>query len=84
MRTTLKLDDALLREAKSIAAASGRTLAGVIEDLLREALLRRRRRALGAASLNLPTFRGSGLRPGVDLDDSAGLLDVMEGPGAAR
>lgn len=25
-----------------------------------------------------PTFRGTGLRPGVDLDDSAALLDLME------
>jgi len=27
----------------------------------------------------LPTFSGNGLHPGVDLDDSAALLDLMEG-----
>jgi hypothetical protein len=27
--------------------------------------------------VRLKTFRGSGARPGVDLDDSASLLDVM-------
>ena len=25
----------------------------------------------------LPTYRGRGLQPGVDLDDSAALLDIM-------
>jgi hypothetical protein len=28
----------------------------------------------------LPTFRGDGLKPGVDLDNSAELLDIMEQP----
>ena len=28
-------------------------------------------------SLPLPTFRGEGLQPGVDLDDTASLLDLM-------
>jgi 3-hydroxyisobutyrate dehydrogenase-like beta-hydroxyacid dehydrogenase len=28
----------------------------------------------------LPTLRGKGLQPGVDLDDSAALLDLMESP----
>lgn len=30
------------------------------------------------ARIVLPTFVGRGLRPSVDLDDSAALLDVME------
>ena len=38
MRTTIRLDDQVLREAKRIAAETGRTLAAVIDDLLREAL----------------------------------------------
>jgi hypothetical protein len=28
--------------------------------------------------VRLRTFRGQGLRPGVDLDDTASLLDVMD------
>jgi hypothetical protein len=28
---------------------------------------------------SLPTFRGRGLQPGVDLDDTPALLDRMEG-----
>jgi hypothetical protein len=30
------------------------------------------------AKVKLPTFKGNGTKPGVDLDDSAALLDLME------
>ncbi len=78
MRTTIRLDDALLEKAKRAALERGTTLTAVIEDALR--------RALVPASdgprepVALPTFRGDGLRPGVDLDDTATLLDVMDEP----
>ena len=78
MRTTIKIDDQLLAEAKARAAASGRTLNAVVEDALREALARRRSNALDRR-VELPTFSGSRLLPGVDLDDSAALLALMEG-----
>lgn len=77
MRTTIRLDDHLLREAKQYAARTGRSLTAVIEGALREVLTRRKTRPK-AARVKLPTFRGNGLLPGVDLDDSASLLDVME------
>ena len=77
MRTTIRLDDHLLREAKQYAARTGRSLTAVIEGALREVLTRRKTRPK-TARVNLPTFRGNGLLPGVDLDDSASLLDVME------
>ena len=79
MRTTIRLDDQLLARAKKLAAETGRTLTGVIEDALREVLARRqppRRRR----PVRLTTFGGPGLRPGVDLDDGAALLDLMERP----
>lgn len=78
MRTTIKIDDRVLAEAKVQAANSGRTLNAVIEDALREALARRHR-GYERRAVELPTFRGSRLVPGVDLDDSAALLDRMEG-----
>ena len=34
--------------------------------------------------VDLPTFKGKGLQPGVDLDDTASLLDLMQGDDAAR
>lgn len=81
MRTTIKIDDRLLAEAKARAAASGRTLNAVVEDALREALARRGRNGDGRR-VELPMFPGSRLLPGVDLDDSAALLERMEGTDA--
>jgi hypothetical protein len=77
MRTTVRLDDHLLASAKKLAAETGRTLTAVLEDALRETLARRndlaRRRPV-----RLKTVKGDGIRPGVDLDDTAALLDLME------
>jgi len=81
MRTTIRVDDELLREAKQLAARSGRTLTAVFEDALRETLNRQRRSA--ARTVDFPTFRGNGLQPGVDLDDSAALIELMDRADAA-
>jgi hypothetical protein len=77
MRTTIRLDDDLLRETKRVAHDTGRTLTAVIEEALRESLARRRVEPKRAPA-RLPTFKGDGLLPGVDLDSNAGLLDRME------
>jgi hypothetical protein len=77
MRTTIRIDEQLLREAKELAARSGRSLTSIIEDALRESLSRQRDSG-GRGPVRLVTFAGKGLRPGVDLDDSASLLDLME------
>ena len=81
MRTTIHLPDDLLAQAKRAALESGQTLTAVIQEALRERLARRGR--LPAAPVQLTTFGGSGLQPGVDLDDSAMLLDLMERSNAA-
>ncbi len=73
MRTTIRIDDQLLAQAKQLGARTGRTLTAVIEDALREVLSRQRR--LGRRTLELTTVAGNGPRPGVDLDDSAALMD---------
>jgi predicted transcriptional regulator len=76
MRTTIRLDDALLRQAKRRAAESGRTLTALIEEGLRTILARSTRPPRPARS-GLPTAGEGGLRPGVDLDNSAALQAVM-------
>ncbi|MBZ5594893.1 MAG: type II toxin-antitoxin system VapB family antitoxin [Acidobacteriia bacterium] len=78
MRTTVRLHDPLLAEAKKYAAETGKTLTAVIEDALRETLARRKH-TIKRRPLRLPTFPGGKLQPGVDLDDSSALLDLMEG-----
>ncbi len=77
MRTTVSIDEQLLREAKALAARSGKTLTAVIEDALRESLSRQRA-PKQREQVRLVTFGGTGLLPGVDLDDSAALLDLMD------
>lgn len=76
MRTTVRLDDDLLREAKRAAAESGRTLTALIEEALRERLARRTR-GPKREWIELSTEPGGPL-PGVDIDNSAALLDLME------
>jgi hypothetical protein len=83
MRTTVRLDDHLLAEAKHLAVKRGGTLTAVIEDALR-AFLRRGPEATQSEPPRLTTFRGRGLQPGVDLDSTASLLDLMERPHGSR
>jgi hypothetical protein len=77
MRTTVRLNERLLAEAKRLAAQTGRTLTAVIEDALRQALADAKP-SKRSHPPKLPTFRGQGLQPGVDLDDTAALLGLME------
>ena len=76
MRTTLNLDDELVRRAREVAARTGSTLTRLIEDALRQSL--GRRDSVPVEPVDLPTVGGRGLQPGVDLDDSASLLELME------
>jgi hypothetical protein len=77
MRTTINIDDELLRAAKLRAAETHRTLTSVVEDALRLALQDRARSAT-PRSVTIPTSGSGGLLPGIDLDDTASLLDRME------
>jgi hypothetical protein len=76
VRTTVRLDGDLLARAKELAARTGRTLNQVIEEALRQSLAISKETRRGRT--RLPTFRGDGLQPGVDIDDTAGLLSLME------
>jgi hypothetical protein len=77
MRITIRLDDQLLAKVKQVAVRTGRTLTAVIEDALRETLARQQQ-AAARPPVRLTTVSGNGVLPGVDLDDSAALLDLME------
>ena len=82
MRTTIRLDDQLLADAKQLATETGRTLTAVIEDALREVLSRRKQRPK-TERVRLIRCGEGGLRPGVNLDNTAELLDLMNGSDAA-
>lgn len=79
MRTTIRLDDQLLKSAKRLAHDTGRSLTAVIEDALRQ-ILSRRIVKQPRKPVKLTTVSGHGVCPGVDLDDSAALLAFMEQP----
>ena len=77
MRTTLVINDGLVREAKRVAVETGRTLSGIVEDALRAMLARRH--SATARRVRLPVSRHAGkVGPGVNLDDTSALLDLME------
>ncbi|HSQ17691.1 MAG TPA: DUF6364 family protein [Anaerolineales bacterium] len=77
MRTTIRIDEKLLERAKNEAIRQKKSLTAVIEDALRESLARQRE-AGQRETVRLVTCGGKGLLPGVDLDDSAALLELME------
>lgn len=71
-----------MRAVKRHALESGTTVTAVITEALRERLERHRdRTSKPPAPLDLATTGEGGLLPGVDLDDSATLMDLMEGGG---
>jgi hypothetical protein len=72
----------LLEDAKRYAASRKMTLTALLDQALRELLARNQLRK-ERPSVSLPSFKGRGLQSGVDLDDSAALLELMEGPDAA-
>jgi hypothetical protein len=74
-RTTLDIDDALLRELKKKAAGEGRTLQAVVNEYLKRAASSP---AASGYRLQLAGWRAE-LRPGVDMFDRDNLLDVMDG-----
>ncbi|MEQ8484667.1 MAG: CopG family transcriptional regulator [Pseudomonadales bacterium] len=78
MRTTVRLDEALLKEAKRQAAESGVTLQAIIEESLRERLARGRGPQPARRPVRLKTAGSGGVLAGVDLDDSASLLDTVD------
>ena len=81
MRTTVNIDDHLLEQARQLAISSRRSLGDVVDDALRLLLSTSERRS---ADVELPTYGGSGLLPGVDLEDKAALAALLDEERDAR
>ena len=76
MRTTLNIDDGLMRKIKDAAKSSGRTMTDVIEQALRKELAGE---APHPTDFDLQWITVSGrIQPGVDLSDRDALIEVME------
>jgi predicted transcriptional regulator len=80
MRTTITIDEHLLTQVKQRAAATGRTSSQVIEDAIRQSFQRTGSDAVRRFVI-LESFDSGGYQPGVDLDNNAALLDLMEETG---
>jgi len=78
MRTTVRLDDALLDQAKREAANRHETLTSLIEQGLRLVLAQSPSRPRRKRVVLRICRAGGGVLPGVELNDSSALLDVME------
>jgi plasmid stability protein len=74
-RTTLTIDDQLLRALKKRAAEEGRTLQAVTNLLLRQAMAAN---SSESYELTLKGWKAAEL-PGVDILDRDALFDVMDG-----
>ena len=75
-RTTLALDDDLLRRLKADAAERGVTLAALVNEVLRQATLARTPRK--SFKLKLRGWQAE-LQPGVDILDRDQLFDLTTG-----
>jgi len=78
MRTTVRLDDALIKKAKVHAAEQGITFTQLLDESLRERLASRPRE-MTVEPFQLTTYGKGGVRPGVDLDDNRATRELMEG-----
>jgi len=77
MRTTVRLDDSLLKEAKVRAAEQGITLTQLIDESLRERLATRPRQR-APSPFRLRSYGEGGIQAGVNLDDNRATRDLMD------
>jgi hypothetical protein len=79
MRTTIRINDDLLKRAKKRAAEEGRTLTSLVEDGL--ALVLAKSKAGHRKRIELPVSKATGgALPGIDLNRSSDLEEAMNVP----
>ncbi len=79
MRTTVRIRDDLLQRAKKRASDEGRTLTSLIEDGL--VLVLTKMKTNRQKRVELPVSKAAGgVLPGVDLNRSGDLEEVMRAP----
>ena len=79
MRTTIRIDDDLLKQAKKQAAEEGRTLTSLVEDGLAFILSKPKNSRRKRVDLPVSKAKG-GILPGIDLNHSSDLEEVMNAP----
>jgi plasmid stability protein len=74
MKTTLNIDDSVMKRLKQEAARRGRTMSELVEDALR--LFLQHRKIPGPQAARLPSFHGG--EELVDIADREALYRAME------
>ena len=76
MRTTLDIDDLILKDLKRLQRREGKSLGRLVSDLLAQALAAERQASVAPA----PAFKciARPMRARVDLADKSALLDAMD------
>ena len=79
MRTTIRINDDLLKQAKKKAAEEGCSLTSLVEDGL--ALILSKPKTYRRKPVALPVSKATGgILPGIDLNRSSDLEEVMNTP----
>jgi hypothetical protein len=75
MRTTVDIDDPILREVKAIHEKEGRSMGAIVSELLADALTRRRRSATARAPFR---WISRPMKPLVDLADKDAVYAALD------
>ncbi len=80
MRTTIDIDDPILKEVKRLQRRGGQSLGRLVSDLLAQSLAASK----AASSVDAPVFQwlAQPMRARIDLADKHALLDAMDERGA--
>lgn len=75
MRTTLDIDDPILREVKALHEREGRSMGAIVTELLADALARRRATKRGVPAF---TWATRDMRARVDLADKDAVYAALD------
>ena len=75
-RTTIRMDERLLKDAKRFALEHDKTFTALVEETLRDKIYPKAKPA--REPIVLPTHNG-GIRPGIDISNRGQVEDIMDG-----
>ena len=82
MRTTVDIDDPILKELKALQTKQGKSLGRLVSDLLARALHQEHRTA--RQKLEQPTWICRGMGARIDLGDKEALYAALEGQSSSK
>jgi len=77
MRTTIDIDDPILKDLKRLQQREGKSLGRLVSDLLAQSLATQARSSRGASAPAL-TWHSKRMQAKLDLADKHALLDAMD------